>query len=106
MVETDGIVTSFKPEPTPTPTPKPHHHPHAYAHSRPYSLPHRSGLPGLPISKHGVNKAVTLDFTAPARCDLEGGYLMKTLARPVYVVDMVMTMPASCIAPRDHVSHR
>ena len=28
-----------------------------------------------------MSKAVTLDFTAPGRCDLEGGYLMKTLAR-------------------------
>lgn len=60
-------------------------------------------LPALTLHHH--RKRVALDFAPPERVDLAGSFLLRTCARPVLNVDVVLSMPASCLLRTDHINY-
>lgn len=60
-------------------------------------------IPSLTLHHH--RKRVALDFAPPERVDLAGSFLLRTCARPVLNVDVVLSMPAHCLLRTDHMNY-
>ena len=60
----------------------------------------------LPSMKLQGRVAATLQFEPPARVDLVGSYLPRTVTKPALGVDLAIQMPASCFHPKDFLNYR
>eukprot|EP00501_MAST-03F_sp_TOSAG23-6_P001729 GSMAST32.ASY1.ANO1.1803.1 assembled CDS len=51
-------------------------------------------------------KPVELSFKSPARVDVVGSFLIRSLAKPSLNIDVAIEIPDACITPKDYLNHR
>lgn len=71
---------------------------------------------GLPLRNHVKRKEIVLPFLPPARLDVLGSFILKTMAFAkksgasseygVFTVDVALEMPAACFLPKDFANYR
>ena len=57
-----------------------------------------------PLGLHGAN--VALGWRPPAKIELVGSYLLRTVARPALNLDMTVQIPAACLQEKDYLDNR
>ena len=57
-----------------------------------------------PLGLHGAK--VALGWRPPAKIELVGSYLLRTVARPALNLDMTVQIPAACLQEKDYLDNR